>query len=840
MKQHEKAIELIKSLEDKKTLNEATTRSRIIDTVLYDILSIPKNAITAEKHINKTGYADYILSNENNEIILIIEAKKEGISFNLPKTIIQKNKNSSLIKMKTLLTDKNISDAIMQVRQYCLMKSTQYGAITNGHVWIFFTAFSQKFETLNAFVIYNLEFFSDDFTEAYNLLNYNSLSKEKSLYQKLQKKQLHNRQTYSIKENVSSFNVSVDFNEYAQYLERPIKYYFGDLKIEDMEFLENCYVEEHLENTKNTLSSLLVDNATPYLENHGVINHTRKKLSKKLSNKITNFIDYSDNKHIVVIYGDRGCGKSTFIKKLLHSDIPKNIQDKLSIIHLNLLEYAPTENNNQELKERIWKDVLDKIDIKNLRVDYTAIQNILFEKEFRQYREQIKSLYSENTEIFGSKIEEKIKEKIKEKLTDYRELAIRLAKFLREEERKEIVLVLDNTDQFSSEIQDYSFQVLSEIFSAIKCLSIITIREERFFRSKKLGVLDAYETVQYHIASPKADKVFLQRLNYLIGLVEDENFFKRLIENKNQLNDNVTSDNFKKYLKVFLFDFQRKSNLYSFLISCAQKDMRKALDLFRALVTSGYMSIKEIISTDGNIFNLQVHQVLRPLMTPHKYFYQEKSSSVPNIFQLRNLENGSHFTSIRILKYLMNSQINEYTSLSVMKSEFFSVFNMEDDFIQNITLLIEYKLVEADIKVDRYIPDIEKIIITPYGEYFIKLLIHFFTYLDLICTDCDVYNEHTANSIIKSAQEEYKLFSKQKKGYRLIHRIEKTNTFLEYLVEQEKQEKEEFNLNSKYLVVNDIIEKYEEDMKKVKSSALRQTFLGDDELNSLSKFFDKV
>jgi len=836
MQQHDNASKLIDSLDlDKKILNEATTRSRIIDSVLYEILSIPKNAITAEEHIRNTGYLDYILVDENNKDILIIEAKKEGISFTLPNSFNKRNKNSSLIKMKTLLTDKSIRDTIGQVRQYCFEKGVEHGAITNGHVWIFFTVFSPNFEDLNAFVISDIKFFKENFTEAYNLLSYNSLI-NRSLYKKLQHKKLQSKQTFSIKDNITSFNVPVDFNEYAQYLERPIKYYFGDLKIDDMEFLENCYVEEHLENTKSTLSSLLVDNATPYLENNGVINHTREKLSKKLSKKVFNFIDYSNNKHIIVIYGDRGCGKSTFIKKLLHSDIPEKIQNKLSIIHLDLLEYAPTENDQQALKEKIWENVLDKIDVENLRHKYDAIQNILFKEEFIEYREQIKSLFPENSEIFGSKIEEEIKKK----LGDYKELSIRLVKYLREEKRKEIILVLDNTDQFSSEIQNFSFQVLSEIFSAIQSLSIITMREERFFRSKKLGVLDAYETVQYHIASPRADKVFIQRLNYLMNQIEDKDFFNNIIGNKGSLvGIKVTSENFRKYLKVFENDFQKKSNLYNFLVSCAQKDMRKALDLFRSLITSGYMNIDEILATDGNIYNLQIHQVLKPLMTPQKYFYQEKSSLIPNIFQLRNLENGSHFTAIRILKYLHN-YINTYISLSVMKSEFLTVFNMEEDFMENITLLIEYKLIEADIKVDKYSLEIDKITITPYGEYFISLLIHFFSYLDLICTDCEVYDERTANSITKSAEEEFKLFSKQKKGYRLIHRISKTNAFLEYLVSQEKEEKEIYNLDEKYLVVNDIVDKYQKDIKKVRNSASRQPFMNKDELNSLDKFFDKV
>ena len=164
------------------------------------------------------------------------------------------------------------------------------------------------------------------------------------------------------------------------------------------------------------------------------------------------------------------------------------------------------------------------------------------------------------------------------------------------------------------------------------------------------------------------------------------------------------------------------------------------------------MNIKEIVHTQGNIYKLQIHQVLKPLMTPEKYFYDESISSVPNIFKLRSLENTSHFTSIRILQNL-NSGINTYYKLSFLKSEYISKFDMEEDFINNITTLIEYKLIEANIRVDSYNPQIEEIKITPFGEYFINGLIHFFTYLDLISTDCDLFDEHTTNFISTSANE---------------------------------------------------------------------------------------
>ncbi len=833
MEQHENAINLINSLDmDTSNLNEATTRSRIIDTVLYDILSYPKNAVIAEES-NKKGYTDYTIKNILEEKVLIIEAKKEGIYFDTPN---HTNSHKSFIKVKTLLTNTSIKSALEQVRGYCLETGTSYGAITNGHVWIFFIAFSQNWEEKHALVINNLKYFSEDFTEAYNLLNYNQVINHKSLQNILHKNQNTSRITYFIKSKINSFAAPVDLNVYAQYISGAIQYYFSDFDNDDIDFLSHCYVDEgKYENTKNTLSSMIVDNVTPYLENHGVIGTTRDKLSKKLTKKITNFLEYSDNKHIVVIYGDRGCGKSTFIRKLINADIPLNVREKLYTIYIDLLKFAPSENFQSELKNYIWQHVLDQIDVDNLRNDYQAIQNILFPEEFEVYKKQIASLYKEGSEIYGMKLEDKIKEM----LSDYLKLSQKLINYLREMKNQEVVLVVDNTDQFSQEIQDFSFQVVAEIFDSINTLSFITIREERFFRSKNLGVLDAYATMQYHISSPQADKVFKQRLQYIIDSLENEKFFDKLIQSREIIPKNkelVTKENIKKYLLVFKKDFDKKSNLYTFLISCAQKDMRKALDLFRELVVSGYLNVYEMISS-RNIFTLQIHQVLKPLMTPKKYFYEEDSSAVPNIFKLRYLENGSHFTSIRILKYLNRNSTN-YHKLSILKTDFISIFNMEEDFNNNIEELMKYKLIEADIKLDTYEKEVEEIIITPFGKYFIEKLIHFFTYLDLICTDCSLYDEQTANFIANSANNEYKLFSTGKRGQRMIYRVEKTNSFIQYLYQQEKNEKELFNFHTDYDVMEEVNKKYLEDLESVKISALKQNYSSLEESEELEKYFN--
>ena len=51
--------------------------------------------------------------------------------------------------------------------------------------------------------------------------------------------------------------------------------------------------------------------------------------------------------------------------------------------------------------------------------------------------------------------------------------------------------------------------------------------------------------------------------------------------------------------------------------------------MFREFLTSGYTRVDEMIRTRG--WKLQIHQVIRPMMAPFRFFYDENLSQMPNI-----------------------------------------------------------------------------------------------------------------------------------------------------------------------------------------------------------------
>ena len=121
--------------------NEAETRHKLIDTVIHDILSWPKNRVAVEEYI-QPGYADYVLKKANGNDLLFIEAKRSGFYFKLPKP--HKSLETSCFKsIAQLHTDTNIKKVMTQVRNYCMDSGCEFAAITNGYEWIFFKVFEK-------------------------------------------------------------------------------------------------------------------------------------------------------------------------------------------------------------------------------------------------------------------------------------------------------------------------------------------------------------------------------------------------------------------------------------------------------------------------------------------------------------------------------------------------------------------------------------------------------------------------------------------------------------------------------------------------------------------------
>ena len=235
---------------------------------------------------------------------------------------------------------------------------------------------------------------------------------------------------------------------------------------------------------------------------------------------------------------------------------------------------------------------------------------------------------------------------------------------------------------------------------------------------------------------------------------------------------------------------------------------------------SGYLRVDEMISKRR--YTLQVHQVLRPMMVPYRLFYDERRSSVPNIFQPRSEDRGSHFTGLRILDMLSKgsaSNTPDYVPMSLVRAYFAETLNMLDDAEKTMDVFLKGGIIESNNRVDEYMDSIDAVKITAYGLYVSESLSTNFAYLDLVCLDCGVHDQGVSDSLSLLGNQDRDLFLEHRKRDRLDSRLQKVRLFLEYLKREEDTERELYSLDSERRFMPEIIDHYGEDEKRVLRSA---------------------
>lgn len=113
-------------------LNEDTTRLRLINSILFDVLNWDRNAVTTEKYVRDAGYADYVFI-VRGERSLILEAKRAGTTFVLPD-----NDYPDHAVPFTMICNlcKDAHAAMQQAVTYASGLGARYTVISNGHQWL--------------------------------------------------------------------------------------------------------------------------------------------------------------------------------------------------------------------------------------------------------------------------------------------------------------------------------------------------------------------------------------------------------------------------------------------------------------------------------------------------------------------------------------------------------------------------------------------------------------------------------------------------------------------------------------------------------------------------------
>ena len=506
-----KLLELIERQPNQKNMNEAQTRFYIIDTLLFDCLGWGKDDVVVEKY-ERQQFTDYELGKPR---IAVLEAKRESIGFEIPAGL-----SAELITdiPSLMRISKEVKEAIEQVRDYCAKRGVPVAIVSNGHQYILFLASRQDGVSVldgKAVVFKSLATLHKNFALAWQLFSQDGLSEKCiSRYLKTGKTGIPNK----LSSKLNNFPVARYLSDTQATLRQLSELFLQDI-IDNSEvekkFFSECYCESGALSRYALLSKNILEARYSSLFSESDISpHVKPARGRKNDNFSPDILAESLAKRPIVLLGDVGVGKTSFVKNLMYNSAYEEFKSAI-YIYIDLGSKAALTS---DLKRYILNEVDSQL-INNYKIDskdYNFLKGVYAADIYRFSKGVWGQKKEHNSSLYETKLFEMLVEKAEEKDQHLKESINYYAK----SSKKQIIIFMDNADQREYEIQQEAFIISQELAKDWNSTVFVSVRPQTFFKSKRAGALSAYPHKIFTIAPPRIDTVISKRLQFALSMAE--------------------------------------------------------------------------------------------------------------------------------------------------------------------------------------------------------------------------------------------------------------------------------------------------------------------------------
>ncbi|MDY4789540.1 MAG: hypothetical protein SO179_03110 [Bacteroidales bacterium] len=724
-------------------LNEADTRFRFIDKILTDCLNWDIKDICCEDEKNQ-HYADYKLSIFRP--VAVWEAKKTGVFFELPA-----GTSKLILPLKSICKDNpKIKDALIQVGGYCHERGIKIGVVSNGWQIIAFIA-NRNDSTPplegNGLVIHSLEFFLNNFLEVWNCLSKSGFI-EDNITKKLlggHEQQLPPKLSSSIRnypgiKNRNPFQVDLEI--------------ISDLVLEDVikdksiekDFLNECYCTSGTLSQYSLLSKQILTTRYSHLfgsnDKKAILENVTTK--KGISSDFESLFDKSQSKRPILLIGDVGVGKSTFIDNLLLIEAPcifkKSITFKIDLGSKAIISL--------DLKEAVIKIIKQQlIDIYEIDITEDDFVRGAYYIELERFKKNVsvKRLY----EIAPIQAIEKEIDFFSNKIKNEADHLKKSLLYICKNQQKQIIVFMDNCDQRNDTDQQTAFLIAQEFASDWPVIAFVCLRPETYHKAKKKdGALSGYHPKAFTIFPPRIDEVINKRLLFAQKIARGE-------ESISGLSSKICFSKLVILIQCLIDSLISNQNLFIFFENVSNGNIRKAVELIKKFFGSGHVNTKKIINCieDTGKYIIPVHEILRSVIYGDNEHFYPPNSEITNLFDVRINSPKDHFTLPLILGILHDSSVNNRNEGFVLIKDIFSYMQKLEYIPTTIELALNYMyskdFFETSEKGNYLNTEYNELMLrlTGTGIYHLTQLINNFTYIDAIIVDVPIFDKTTRESI---------------------------------------------------------------------------------------------
>jgi hypothetical protein len=451
-------------------------------------------------------------------------------------------------------------------------------------------------------------------------------------------------------------NSKCPLNSFAADLSPVLRRYFSSKSSDELnrEIAERAYVSSaEITEYDRVLEAMLKDRASPKKDTVVLPIRTSKNEAPVLTKAIQTFSgERPEDGQLQIIQGSVGSGKSLFARRYRDLLEPAELKAKnyWAFVDFNgsppsldgagpwlcekFLSSFGVENTNLDLySSDVLKGVFSK-KIQQKKATYEMLRSISADEETRARAQDISNWQS-----------------------DVVAFAAGIGQYVNGGIGKNLVVVMDNVDKLELQNQLDAFQLSLWFMQQTRAFVILQMRDETYERFKNKPPLDTFRSgIAFHIAPPRFIDVVKRRLELGIEYLaananEKQEFFldngARVLLPKGDLG------NFLKVLYSMLFG--TRTNVARILEALAGRDVRKALEMFVSIVTSGHLSTSAILSNVRGAagFPISEFHIIRILMRADYRFFSENNDTITNMFHYSNdWVKPDNFLLVEVLYFL--------------------------------------------------------------------------------------------------------------------------------------------------------------------------------------------
>ncbi|GAA2507432.1 hypothetical protein GCM10023100_41990 [Actinocorallia cavernae] len=713
--------------------NEATTRLHLIDKLLIDVLRWPRASIRAEEKAG-TGWIDYALGSPATQ--LIVEAKREGVHFDLPAGV-----GTGVHKIENLILGdkgKSLREALTQVAEYAARNGVAPAGVTNGHQLVLFIA--ARMDGVpplkgRALVFPSLADMRTDFRLLWDNASASGVDS----------KTLHS--TVSLLEAPPPEPLSMHLVNYPGSKRRNSLQsgldILGELFLEDVtrleelrkDFLRECYASSGALSQYAEVSKQILRTRYALLNEEDGPDVSPIEGRKGLNQNLTqDMLAAAAARRPIVLLGDVGVGKTTFIQRLVHVDAEELFDKAISLYidfgsstTLTRIDSHVVEESIRQLRENYDADIEDASFVE--AVHHGALNR--FERGVVGRLKEIDPMAYEKEKI-------NLLRRAVEDRAGHLKASL---EHLRSNWRRQLVIFLDNIDQRSSEDQEQVFLIANELAQTWPATVFVTLRPETFYRSSRSGTLSGYQARVFTIAPPRADVMLQRRVDFALGQLRATGRLGSF-----PANVTVDSDSLEAFLEILAENFRSNDSLLSLIDNLAGGNMRLALRFVTGFIGSGHIDTAKMIRIfhESGRYAIPLHEFLRALLFGDGVYYDPQSSPIANLFRISQPDGREHFLMPLILSQaqILGERVGDegYVSAESLY-EFTQNLGFDVEQVANaLDYAVEKRLLDTAPRHSGEAPRLHYRI-TTVGAYTTRVLLAYFAYVDAMLVDTPIVDE---------------------------------------------------------------------------------------------------